>query len=365
MNPHLLIVDDRPENLLSMSAWLEGDDRVIVTASSGNEALGALVRQEFAVVLLDVQMPGMTGFEMAELMRGSAKTREVPIIFVTAGDPQSRNALTGYGAGAVDYLTKPVDPDILRSKVDVFLRMFRQRQQLAEQAAVIDARNKELEDFARVVAHDLKEPLRLVSSFLSLIAANPHDDRETEYINYAVDGSKRMAERIDALLRFARAGRGEVELKRVSLADVVRVIEHDLGIAIEEAGASIVAEGLPEVDADRGALEHVLQNLIANAVKFRAPGRPPVVTVRAQTTPDGWQVEVADNGIGFQPEYADRIFKVFSRLHAQGTFEGTGIGLAVCQRIVARHGGRIWAEGEPDRGARFRFTLPRVLPGAE
>ncbi len=360
MKPHILLVDDRPENLLSLSAWLEGDDRTIVTAASGNEALSALVKQDFALVLLDVQMPGMSGFEVAELMRGSARTREVPIIFVTAGDPKKANALTGYGAGAVDYLTKPVSPEILASKVDVFLRMYRQRAEIARQAEVIDMRNRELEDFARVVAHDLKEPLRLVASFLSLIAANPHDERETEYIAFAVDGSKRMADRIDALLRYARAGQDGGNIERVPLQHVVELVEHDLSVAIGEAGATIDAVDLPAVDADRGAVEHVMQNLIANAIKFSVPERPPVITIRGAQTDEGWEVSVKDNGIGFPVAYAERIFKVFTRLHAQGKYEGTGIGLAVCQRIVQRHGGRIWAEGAPDQGATFHFTLPRV-----
>lgn len=360
MKPHILLVDDRPENLLSLTAWLEADDRVIVTASGGNEALSLLVRQEFALVLLDVQMPGMSGFEVAELMRGSAKTRDVPIIFVTAGDPQSKNAAVGYGAGAVDYLTKPVNPEILASKVDVFLRLYRQRLQIQQQADVIEARNRDLEEFARIVAHDLKEPLRLVSSFLTLVAENPHDEEETQYINFAIKGSVRMAERIDALLRYARAGRDEMRIKRVPLADVVGIVRRDLSVAIREAGATVVAEDLPDVDADQGTLEHVIQNLIANAVKFRDPSRPPIITVSATPSTVGWEVAVADNGIGFEPQYGERIFKVFSRLHAQGRYDGSGIGLAVCQRIIERHGGRIWAEGELGSGATFRFTLPRV-----
>ena len=364
MNPRILLVDDRPENLLALSAWLEGPDRVLVTAPGGNEALAELVRGEFALVLLDVQMPGMSGFEVAEIMRSSARTRDIPIIFVTAGDPQARSAVRGYLAGAVDYLTKPVDPDILRSKVDVFVRLYRQQKIIEAQAERIDARNRELEQFARVVAHDLKEPLRMVASFLSLVAAKEHDESETRYIGFAVDGARRMAQRIDALLEYARAGRAALDVGRVSLKDIVATVVHDLQVAIDEADATVVFEDLPEVDADRGALEHLIQNLLANAVKFRAPDRALVIVLAAAATSDGWNISVSDNGIGFAPRYAEQIFGVFSRLHGQGEYEGSGIGLAVCHRIVERHGGRIWAEGVPGQGAVFRFTLPRVTGGA-
>jgi signal transduction histidine kinase len=228
---------------------------------------------------------------------------------------------------------------------------------LARQAKLIDARNRELEDFARVVAHDLKEPLRMVSSFLGLVVGYEHDETETEYIGYATDGARRMAERIDALLRYARADQG-MSAARFSLEKAVALVRHDLSMAVDEAGGTVVVETLPETHGDRGAIEHVLQNLIANAIKFREPGRPPVVTVRAETTDEHWLVEIADNGIGFEPKHAERIFKVFGRLHAQGTHEGTGIGLAVCQRIVQRHGGRIWATSVPGEGSTFHFTIP-------
>ena len=198
----------------------------------------------------------------------------------------------------------------------------------------------------------------MVASFLGLIGMDEEDEQKKQYIGYAMDGARRMSVRIDALLRYARAGRAALDVRTVSLQRIVDTVAHDLQVACREAGAVIDATDLPDIHADAGSLEHVLQNLIANALKFRAPDRTPRIQVSATADGSGWEIAVRDNGIGFDPKYAERIFGVFARLHGQGEFEGSGIGLAVCHRVVERHHGRIWAEGVPGQGAIFRFSLP-------
>ena len=220
--------------------------------------------------------------------------------------------------------------------------------------------NRDLEEFAYVASHDLSEPLRTVSGFVELLQRRYEgklDAQADEFINYAVDGTQRMRRMLDDLLELSRAGRGELHPQPVALGEVVDDVASSLRSAMADAGAKVQATGLPTVHADPASLSRVLQNLMANAVKF-VNGRAPVVDVSAERADGQWIVSVADNGIGIDPGQADRVFKMFQRLHTREEFDGSGIGLSVCQVLVERHGGRIWVEDTPGGGATFRFTLP-------
>lgn len=224
--------------------------------------------------------------------------------------------------------------------------------------------NEELEQFAYVASHDLQEPLRMVVNFMGLLKrthAPALDDTANKYIDFAVDGAQRMKQLIDALLQFSRVdARGE-SFAPVRLQDSFDNVVHTMPLLVEESGAKIERDPLPEVWGDHAQLEQVLQNLVANAIKFRGE-RPPEIRVRCKEHSNHYEISVADNGIGFDPRYADRIFAMFQRLHDRQAYPGSGIGLAIAKRIVSRHGGRIWAESVPGEGSVFTFTLPKRPP---
>ena len=232
---------------------------------------------------------------------------------------------------------------------------------LAQQSQVLARSNAELEQLAYVASHDLQEPLRMVASYLQLLESRYNDRLDAdarEFIHYAVDGARRMQALIDDLLTYSRVGTKAEPMKLVDAGKIVDVVLHSLRMAIQESGATVRCAALPTVMADPTQLAQLFQNLIANAIKFHGDAPP---EVRIDAEPDGgtWRFSVRDNGIGIAPEYFDRIFVMFQRLHGRREYPGTGIGLAICKKIVERHNGRIWVESAPGRGTVFRFTLPQ------
>ncbi|MCX5415856.1 CHASE3 domain-containing protein [Streptomyces sp. NBC_00059] len=238
---------------------------------------------------------------------------------------------------------------------------------LAEQTTELRRSNSELEQFAYVASHDLQEPLRKVASFCQLLEkryGTQLDDRGRQYIDFAVDGAKRMQVLINDLLTFSRVGRVQQSWKPVDLDGSLDRALSNLTLAVEESGATVVREDpLPELLGDSTSLTMVWQNLIGNAVKFRRPDEPCRITVGCVREGEDWHLTVADNGIGIAPEFADKVFIIFQRLHARDEYEGTGIGLSLCRKIIEFHGGRIWLDPERTEGTLIHFTLP-VLPEA-
>jgi PAS domain S-box-containing protein len=236
--------------------------------------------------------------------------------------------------------------------------------ELNRRAENLERVNTELQEFAYIASHDLAEPLRMVTSYLELLErryGDALDDTAHEFIGFAVGGAVRMRALIDDLLTYSRVGSHELCTSAVDLAEVLGNVLLSLKPAIDEAGATVQAPGtLATVAGDPVQIAQLLQNLIANAVKFRAPGRSPLVTVSAEEDGDGVRITVADNGIGIDPAHHDRIFKMFARLHGRDEYEGTGIGLAVCRRIAERNGGRIWVRpaGGEGSGSAFHVWLP-------
>jgi signal transduction histidine kinase len=228
------------------------------------------------------------------------------------------------------------------------------------QAAELARSNAELEQFAHVASHDLQEPLRTVTNFVQLLARRYRgrlDADADEFVQYIVDGTTRMARLIEDLLDFSRAGTSERAMRPTDTGDSVAKAVANLDLSIRGSGAIVRHDGLPTVNGDPTQLTQLFQNLIGNAIKFRGPD-PPEVRVSAALRGRDWVFSVRDNGIGIEPQYAQRIFVIFQRLHGRDAYPGTGIGLSICQRIVARHGGRIWVESEPGRGSTFYFTVP-------
>jgi two-component system, sensor histidine kinase and response regulator len=355
--PRVLLVDDEPANLLALTGVLESLDLDVVTAGSGEEALRALLEHEVAVVVLDVMMPSMDGFETAAHIKQRPRLANAPIIFLTALGHDRRQQNRGYASGAVDYLAKPVDPDILRAKVSVFIELHRQRMLLERRTAELERLNTDLEQFASVVSHDLREPLRVMGGYLTLLAEEYELGEEAAgFVARALAAGERMERLIEDLLAFARLDTRAEPPAAVPFAEVVEAAMVDLGVALQEAGAVVERSDLPVVVGVRPLLTQLMVNLIGNAVKFRSE-RPPVVTVTAERRGDAWEVAVGDNGIGIPPSDRARVFGMGRRLHSQDAYPGSGIGLALCRRIVEHHGGRIWVDESPAGGADVRFTL--------
>ena len=235
------------------------------------------------------------------------------------------------------------------------------RVHLEERAAELERSNNDLEQFAYAASHDLSEPLRTVAGFSQLLAARyagQIDDEADEMIRYMADGVERMQQLIDDLLLYSRVGRAPLREDRVDLGEALAEARAWLGPAADDAGAEITSDPLPSVLGEPGQLTQVFQNLLANAIKFTAPGVTPVIHVSATSADGEWRIAVADNGIGVEPRQAEAIFKMFGRLHPIESYPGTGIGLALVKRIVERHGGRIWVEAGETGGSVFVFTLP-------
>ncbi|MGB8592276.1 MAG: CHASE3 domain-containing protein, partial [Candidatus Acidiferrales bacterium] len=255
---------------------------------------------------------------------------------------------------------KRAEDSVRALNADLERRVIERTAQLDERAKDLARSNSELQQFAYVASHDLQEPLRMISSFTQLLAKRYKeklDDDARDFINYAVDGATRMQTLISDLLSYSRVGTQGKPLERTLCGEVFGRALQNLKVAIEESGTVITTGTLPAVLADPQQMCQLFQNLIANAIKFRGKDAP-IVHVSAVRNGDDWKISVRDNGIGIAPEHADRIFVIFQRLHTRTEYPGTGIGLAVCKKIVERHGGRIWVESSFGMGSTFCFTVP-------
>ncbi|MBT0665313.1 response regulator [Geobacter pelophilus] len=387
--PLVLIVDDRPENLAALDGLLGDLGIETVRAFSGNEALRLTLKQDFSLVLLDVQMPEMDGFETAELMRSNPKTRHLPIIFVTAGLKELQYQFKGYDAGAVDYLAKPIEPAILRSKVKVFRDLYQQRMelelhrqhlqelvdqrtaQLRKAAQELEQRviertdelqqvNRQLETFAYSVSHDLRAPLRHIDAFSQILMddyADRLDEEARGVLQRIVAGCNSMGRLIDAILTLSRTARQPLNKISVNMERLARETFTQLKELYEEKDIELSISDYPECQADPILIRQVLENLIGNAMKYSSKAEAPRIELGSSRNNGGTIYYVRDNGVGFDMKYSEKLFAVFQRLHDPKEFEGTGVGLAIAQNIIQRHGGKIWAEAEPGKGATFYFLL--------
>jgi signal transduction histidine kinase len=264
---------------------------------------------------------------------------------------RDRAALTALAAN--QYLQEQM------AKVDRLNRELEDR--VRARTASLERSNSDLQQFAYVASHDLKEPLRMITSYITALEESSREKLtpdERQFLSFASEGARRMQALINDLLAYTQAGAQDPARISAKLNDVLEQARYSLLESIRETAAEIVAEPLPELEVDPLKMSLVFQNLISNAIKFRRPGEKPRVQVRAERQGSEWRIEVHDEGIGFDQQYADKIFAAFTRLHSRGKYPGTGIGLAICKRIVEGHGGRIWAESNAGSGATFYFTLP-------
>lgn len=363
---NLLLVDDKLENLLVLEELLAQPDRKLLTATSGNAALRLLLKHEVALVLLDVEMPEMDGYETAQLMRGVESTQLVPIIFVTAGDRSEERTFRGYDVGAVDFLYKPINPHTLQSKVNVFIELYRKTRELARVNAELEhtsatLRDKvaDLENVTHTLSHDLRAPVRSIRGFAQILAESLEgklDAEAADALDRVLRAGERMGAMVDDLYRLLRLSAEETTAEDVEVAIVVDDVTENLQTDLEQAGAIITQDDvLPTVRGNRMLLTQILQNLIGNALKFRGPGVP-TIHIGAVRAAGSWVLSVRDNGVGIPEEDRGRVFELFHRLSSAGA--GTGVGLALCKRAVEKLGGRIWATAPAGPGTTLCFTIP-------
>jgi two-component system sensor histidine kinase/response regulator len=393
----ILLVDDQPENLLSAEAVLEGLGQEIVKAESGREALRHLLDDDFAVIVLDIMMPEMDGFETAALIRQRERSRHTPIIFLTALGRGEEHIRTGYDLGAVDYIMKPFVAEILRTKVSVFVELNRTAALLRQQSELLERRNgelqhaierswraeeeikalnqhlerqvtelaevnRELEAFSFTASHDLRGPLSRIAGFSKALLefhAGQLDETGRRYLDRIENSAARMCVLVEDLLRFSRITRVEMSEGKVDLTEIVRGLAAELAAQDSDREVEfVVADGV-EGWGDPALLRTALLNLMENAWKYtrkRAAARIEFGVLEGVQAPVYY---LRDNGAGFDMAEANRLFNPFQRLHKESDFEGTGIGLATVDRIIRRHGGQVWAQGEVGQGATFFFTLGR------
>lgn len=483
----ILIVDDMKSNILALQGLLEKEDREFLTAGNGSDALRIALTKDIDLIILDVQMAEMDGFEVAHLLKQNNKTREIPIIFASAVNKEYASVLKGFAEGAVDYLSKPLDPEITKAKVAILLKMQKQKKELVEKNRLLEksailinnsadilgvmdgetlkfeqvnpafqtilgyspdevigaslssfldrehsglvqkifaqqgerktfetplltlkgelkwfqwnvtvkdhkwffnARditskkeaddrikdlnkdleenldqlegvNRDLEAFSYSVSHDLRAPLRSIYGYGNVLKEDhsgnlDEDGRAT--IEKILRNAQKMGKLIDDLLAFSKLGRKEVSKTEINMNDLINEVLREVNSNISHK-ATVQVNPLPAAQADRFLLTQVWVNLFSNAIKYSSKAERPEVEIGALEEDQKVVYYIKDNGVGFDMEYVHKLFNVFERLHASSEFEGTGIGLATIQRIISRHGGKIWAEGKVNQGATFFFSL--------
>jgi signal transduction histidine kinase len=352
------LFDSVRSSLNRLGAALQSED-----ARARAKLNGAAAKLELLLIVAAVLILG--GVLAAGLLLRTAITRPLARLGRQAGRVAGGEFAspldTGGGAREIAEVTGEIEA-MRRRIVEELATVEAGRAQLETQAIELQRSNADLEQFAYVASHDLQEPLRKIASFCQALQqryGGRLDERADLYIDFAVDGAKRMQALINDLLAFSRVGRGGRADERVELEDALADARHALAGALESSHTTIEHGPLPAVRGDRVQLASLLQNLIGNAVKFRG-AESPRVRIEAQHRDGMWELSCTDNGIGIDPEYAERIFLIFQRLHAREAYEGSGIGLALCRKIVEYHGGRIWLDPGQREGARFRFTLPAI-----
>lgn len=386
---NILLVDDKPENLISLESLLKKDGENInyLLAQSGEEALKIAYKEELALILLDVQMPGMNGYEVATYLRNTSKTKYIPIIFVTAIDQDTSHEIEGFEAGAVDFLFKPLNPAIIKSKIANFVQFYLQKKELEKANHFMLNLNKELEDrvnarteelvrinkdldnFIYTASHDLKAPISNIEGLMNILKKKIDPASESiqskdilpivSMINESVVRFK------NTLLDLTEIAKVDSETKQISdritlsfqeILDDVKISINDL---ITEYNASIIEDfsKAPEVDFSKKNLRSIIYNLLSNAIRYSAPDRNPEVSIISSKQDGQTVLTIKDNGLGIKKEDQDKIFVMFKRLHNH--VDGTGVGLAIVKRIIDNSGGRIELDSTPGEGSTFKVYFKR------
>ncbi|KFI06881.1 hybrid sensor histidine kinase/response regulator [Massilia sp. BSC265] len=384
----LLIVDDLPENLRALDALIRGEGRLVYQASSGEEALALMLEHDFALAILDVQMPGMDGFELAELMRGTERTRNIPIVFVSAAGRELNYAFKGYETGAVDFLYKPLDSDAVRSKVNVFVTLDQQRRQMQRQMAALERSRQEQETLLRELnqtQEELQRSLRMRDEFMSLVAHELRTPLNTLFLEAQMRSLqlkrgtlaaikpeqfetmikrderqiKAMIRLIDDMLDVSRMRSGQLSIRPgpVALMDLLERVVSDLSLQAAATGCKMSLQPHPPVAGcwDEFRIEQVVVNLLTNALRYGG-GQP--VEVSVHYAGDTVRIDVRDEGKGIAPSDLERIFEPYERGARNGEPKGLGLGLYISRQLAISHGGELRVSSKPGEGSTFSLILP-------
>lgn len=409
MHPKILLVDDREDNLLAIETIFEPDGYRFVKANSGRQALKILLREfDFALILMDVKMPNLNGFETASLIYERDKLKHIPIIFITANNFGDENLYRGYQAGAIDYIYKPIKPEVLRAKVTVLIDLYRKNRQLLaqeqrlvainkslemeikerksseekvkhlnrqllENIASLEQANKDLDRFAFMASHDLQEPLRKIRMFSDRLALKYNDmmdDDGRTNIQRIHKAAERMQNLITDILTFSKISVDTPSFIDCDMNALINEVLVDLDEEIKSKSGKVLVDKLPTLSVNPSLIKPLFHNLIGNALKYSKKDTSPVVKISSEistqmngkvnqvATPKYCRIYIQDNGIGFDQKYAEEIFGMFKRLHHNSEFQGTGIGLALCKKIVEQHKGFISARSKVNEGSTFIISLP-------
>ena len=412
MQPKILLVDDREDNLLSIETIFEPDGYKFVKANSGRQALKILLTEyDFALILMDVKMPNLNGFETASLIYEREKLKHIPIIFITANNFGDENIYKGYQSGAVDYIYKPINPDVLRAKVSVLIDLYRKNRQLLaqeqrlvainksleieikerksseervkqlnrqllENIASLESANKDLDRFAFMASHDLQEPLRKIRMFsdrLFLKYKEMLDDDGKTNIHRIQKAAERMQNLITDILTFSKISVDKPSFVESDLNELISEILTEMDEDLRDKKAKVLVDKLPSLFVNPSLMKPLFHNLIGNALKYRKKEIAPLIKITSDIAgpvngklmkdPNNkyCRIFIEDNGIGFDQKYAEEIFGMFKRLHHNTEFEGTGIGLALCKKIVEQHKGYISARSKLNEGSTFIISIPMHL----
>jgi signal transduction histidine kinase len=409
MRPKILLVDDRDDNLMSMESILSPDEYQFIKATSGREALKILLREfDFALILMDVNMPNLNGLETASLIYEREKLRLIPIIFITAINYGEEYIFKAYRSGAVDYIYKPINPDLLRAKVSVYIDLYRKNQmlfaqeqkllainktleleireriaseekitelnhQLLENVSRLESMNKDMGFFIYMASHDLQEPVRKIRMIIDRFCLKYHDQLDGEgqnYLSRIVEVAQRMQLLIKDILSLTRVSEDENPFEETDLNNLVGDILIDFQQSIQEKKVDVIIEKLPILKVNPVLFRLMFENLISNALKFSKEKGDPIIRIfssipdeenvldKTRSQNNFYRLFVEDNGIGFDQQYASQIFEMFRRLHGTAEYKGTGIGLAICKRIAEKHQGFISARSKENEGTIFTISIP-------
>lgn len=351
---NILLVEDTPEHIEVAAAILIQNNYKITVANKGITALKLLDNKKPDLILLDIYMPDMNGFELCKLIKENDNYSDIPIIFLTAsGDEESIK--TGFELGAQDYVVKPFNRAELLARVSTHLK-------LKHQNELIKEAYKELDSFCYTVSHDVKTPLFSIDKLIELMLldySRELNSEGSELLLNIKDKSEEVITMIDRLLDFSKMCNLEMKYSTIDLKKLFLDVYDELIKQYPERNVTYIVEELPTINGDPVMIRLLIQNIISNALKYTSKQELAVIEVTFRSTANEYIFSVKDNGVGFDSKYSSRLFGVFERLHTDNEYKGTGAGLAITQRILKRHNGQAWIEGEVNKGAIYHFSFPR------